>query len=144
MRSAIRSLEPDLMAKKEKTRSTKTTPAPKTDPSRIVRVHALISGRVQGIFYRASARSEAIKRNLIGWVKNTSDGKVELIAQGPKHEVDDFLDWCRSGPMLAEVTEVEVTLEEPKDDLAGFEVKEYLAGMATAAKNAITGMIGPR
>ncbi|MEK6960142.1 MAG: acylphosphatase [Nanoarchaeota archaeon] len=132
------------MTKKGKTRSDKPALSDKIDPSRIVRAHALISGRVQGIFYRASARSEAIKRKLIGWVRNTSDGKVELIVQGPKHEVDDFLDWCRSGPMLADVTEVELTFEEPNDDLTGFEVKEYLAGMATAAKNAITEMIGQR
>lgn len=112
---------------------------PKSESSRIVRVHAIISGRVQGIFYRASARSEAVKRSLTGWVKNTVDGKVELIAQGPCHEVEDFLDWCRSGPMLAEVSDVEVDWEEPQDDLAGFEVKEYLSGMAIAAKNAITG-----
>jgi len=132
------------MAVKPKKQSTKTDLPQKTDPHKIVRAHAMISGRVQGIFYRASARSEAIKRSLTGWVKNTSDGKVELIAQGPKHEVEDFIDWCRSGPMLAEVTCVDVTMEDPQDDLEGFEVKEYLAGMAAAAKNAINELIGQR
>lgn len=100
-----------------------------------VQAHAFISGRVQGIFYRASAKAEAVKRGLCGWVMNTPEGKVELVVQGPKSDVEDFLDWCRSGPMLADVQHVDVSWEAPEGRLDGFEIRNHLSGTFCAAKN---------
>ena len=72
------------------------------------RVHVRITGRVQGVFFRASAESEARRLGLSGWVRNCPDGSVELLAEGPKAKLDDVLAWCRHGPPRAEVEDVQV------------------------------------
>jgi acylphosphatase len=72
------------------------------------RVRAIVSGRVQGVSYRASTASEARRLRLVGWVRNRSDGTVELEAEGPTAEVAALLDWCGRGPALADVTGVAV------------------------------------
>ena len=75
----------------------------------IRRVHARVRGRVQGVAYRASTRHEAARLGLSGWVRNMSDGSVELEAQGPPEVVAALLAWCHRGPSLASVTSVDVT-----------------------------------
>lgn len=77
------------------------------------RVRAVVRGVVQGVSYRASARAEAQRRGLVGWVRNVPDGSVELEAEGPSAALDAFLDWCRRGPPLSEVTSVEVEERPP-------------------------------
>jgi acylphosphatase len=72
------------------------------------RVHVRISGRVQGVFFRASAEAEARRLGLSGWVRNCPDGSVELVAEGPKAKLDELLAWCRHGPPRAEVEDVQV------------------------------------
>ena len=67
------------------------------------RVHALITGTVQGVFYRASTQNEAKKLDLTGYVRNLPDGSVELEAQGDSQSVDALLEWCRTGPPDAAV-----------------------------------------
>ena len=71
------------------------------------RVHVRISGRVQGVFFRASAETEAKRLGLTGWVRNRPDGSVELVAEGAKTRLDDLLAWCRHGPPRAEVEDVQ-------------------------------------
>ena len=75
------------------------------------RAHAVITGRVQGVFYRASCRDEAAARGLAGWVRNNPDGSVEAVFEGPEAVVREMLDWCRRGPPSAAVERVEVTWE---------------------------------
>lgn len=70
------------------------------------RIRAIISGTVQGVFYRASAQNEAKKLGLTGFVRNLPDGSVELEVQGDATDVDTLLDWCRQGPPGAEVKRV--------------------------------------
>jgi len=70
------------------------------------RVHALISGTVQGVFYRASTQNEAKKLGLTGYVRNLPSGDVELEAQGDSTDVDTLLEWCRQGPPDAEVARI--------------------------------------
>jgi protein-L-isoaspartate(D-aspartate) O-methyltransferase len=82
-----------------------------------------VSGRVQGVYYRASARHEAERLGLRGWVRNASDGSVALHVQGDPDVVDAMLTWCRLGPPAARVSRVEVADTEPDASLSGFEVR---------------------
>ena len=74
----------------------------------MTRADLLIGGRVQGVFYRASAQQEAMRLGLVGEVRNLPDGQVEAIVEGPKERVEEFIDWCRRGPPSAEVESVRV------------------------------------
>jgi acylphosphatase len=73
------------------------------------RIHAIVSGRVQGVSYRASTASEARRiGGLVGWVRNRADGSVELEAEGPDDKISALLAWCEQGPPSASVTGVTV------------------------------------
>jgi len=85
-------------------------------------VHLLISGRVQGVFYRYTAQKVATRLNIRGWVKNLPNGKVEAIAIGTPSAVDSFVAWCHEGPPGAMVTEVEVKDLASPPPLDGFSV----------------------
>jgi len=85
-----------------------------------VRAHVIISGRVQGVYYRAKAREQAIAMELTGWIKNTPDGKVEGIFEGEQEDVIKMIDWCRQGPPRASVSDLEIEWEEPRGDFSGF------------------------
>jgi acylphosphatase len=76
-------------------------------------VRAVISGRVQGVWYRGWTVDEARIRRLTGWVRNRNDGSVEALFAGPPDKVDDMLKACRLGPPSAEVTDIVV---EPVSD----------------------------
>ncbi|HEU0110477.1 MAG TPA: acylphosphatase [Flavisolibacter sp.] len=71
-------------------------------------VHLLIKGKVQGVFYRASAKEMAEALHLTGWVKNTSTGDVEAMATGPSDAVLKFIEWSKLGPPHAVVAHVEI------------------------------------
>ncbi len=87
------------------------------------RAHVYISGNVQGVFFRDSARQKAEELNLNGWVKNTPDGRVEALFEGPADAIREIIDWCKEGPSQATVEDVEAEREEPAEDLKGFEVR---------------------
>ena len=72
-------------------------------------VNAVISGKVQGVWFRAWTVQQAQKRGLAGWVRNRNDGTVEALFAGPADKVDDMLQACRQGPPLAKVAGVAVT-----------------------------------
>lgn len=84
-------------------------------------VHLAISGKVQGVFYRASAKEKAMELQLSGWVKNTIDGGVEATVSGTEEAVNAFIEWCKVGPPRAQVKDVVVT-PKPDSGLQGFEV----------------------
>lgn len=86
-------------------------------------VHLLISGRVQGVFYRASAHEEGRRLGLVGWVRNLPDGRVEAVAQGHEKDVDAFVEWCRNGPPLARVTKIDITEKNLETDLTDFAIR---------------------
>lgn len=75
-------------------------------------VHLLIKGKVQGVFYRASAKDVAEELNLGGWIKNTKEGDVEAVVTGADEPLQLFIDWCREGPSKAVVTQVHITNRE--------------------------------
>jgi acylphosphatase len=84
-------------------------------------VHLIIKGKVQGVFYRATARDEAEKLGLTGWIKNTSEGNVEVVVNGSQEHIDRYIAWCWKGPSRAKVESVEVKdLQEERFD--GFQI----------------------
>jgi len=89
----------------------------------VARARLLISGRVQGVFYRAETREAALKHRLTGWVRNRPDGGVEALLEGDKQDVEKVIDWCGKGPPAARVDEVLVNWEEPAGDLERFSIK---------------------
>ncbi len=86
--------------------------------------HLRITGRVQGVCYRASMTEEATRLGLQGWVRNRQDGSVEALAQGPASDVQALIDWAHQGPRLARVDEVLVTAVEDGVTLSGFVQRE--------------------
>ncbi len=76
-------------------------------------VHLLISGKVQGVFFRDSSRKVAQSLNITGWIKNRRDEKVEAMISGDEDDIKAFVDWCKSGPDRAEVEEVIVSQKAP-------------------------------
>lgn len=89
----------------------------------IVRAMALIKGRVQGVWFRASTKKEADRLGLVGHVKNLPLRRVEAVFQGPRDKVEEALAWCRQGPPAAEVREVEVSWFTPDDEYNSFEIR---------------------
>ena len=85
------------------------------------RVHVRISGRVQGVFFRATCAEEARSRGLAGWVRNASDGAVEAEFEGGDAQVAAMLAWCRQGPPAARVVGVEATELDARGD-EGFRI----------------------
>jgi len=71
------------------------------------RVHLLIHGRVQGVYYRASMLQEAQKLGLTGWVRNRPDGSVEAVAEGPRSQLEKLISWCWKGPPGAKVSRID-------------------------------------
>jgi len=88
----------------------------------MVRVHLKIYGQVQGVFFRQSAKLEAERNGIVGWVKNLGDGSVEIMAQGDKKLVDQFIKWCRGGPPFAQIEKVDIHWEKDLHDFDEFSV----------------------
>jgi acylphosphatase len=86
------------------------------------RVHVLIEGRVQGVFFRAATRDEARARGLAGWVRNLAEGRVEAVFEGDKAVVENMLAWCRKGPPYAYVDQIDIDWQPYQGDLADFRV----------------------
>jgi acylphosphatase len=86
------------------------------------RVHAGISGNVQGVGFRASTRRKARQLDLTGWVKNLPNGNVETVIEGPEKDVEEMLEWLKTGPSMAHIENIEVEEEEP-EMLETFEIE---------------------
>ncbi len=87
------------------------------------RLHAIVRGIVQGVNFRYATRREAQRLLLTGWVRNRPDGTVEVIAEGPRAQLERLLDFLRSGPPMARVTGVEVTWQPATGEFAAFEIR---------------------
>ena len=83
-------------------------------------VHAFVSGRVQGVFFRQSTRQTARRLHLLGWVRNLPDGRVEVWAQGPPTAVEALVDWLWMGPPDADVSGVESDVTDPDPSVQDF------------------------
>ncbi len=87
-----------------------------------VRAHVIITGRVQGVFFRANTARAAERCGVAGWIRNRRDGTVEAVVEGEKAPVDEMLQWCRRGDPPAAVNEVHVKWEDYSGEYIGFSI----------------------
>jgi acylphosphatase len=89
------------------------------------RIHVIVEGRVQGVYFRAFTRDEAVRLGLCGGVRNRSDGSVEAVVEGEKNAVEKMEHWFRQGSPRSVVEKVHITAEEPVGDSSTFEIHYY-------------------
>lgn len=87
------------------------------------RVHIIPHGRVQGVSFRFNTKIRALMNNLKGYVKNNSDGTVEIISDGEKENIKKLISWCNKGPFMARVDDIEVEWLKYKDEFTTFSVR---------------------
>jgi len=88
----------------------------------MIRRHILISGRVQGVCFRAEAKIRANHLGISGFVKNLEDGRVEAVMEGEEKKIEKFVKWAKRGPMFAKVTNVEIIGEEYVGEFGEFKI----------------------
>jgi len=87
-----------------------------------VRARVVVSGLVQGVFFREETRRRARSLGIAGWVANRPEGTVEAVFEGPREQVESMVGWCSRGPSGARVDDVQVAWEDPRGD-EGFAVR---------------------
>lgn len=88
-----------------------------------IRCHVFVSGLVQGVFFRSTTEEIANLLGLKGWVKNTKDGKVELLIEGEKEKIEEMIKWLHKGPPLARVEKVDIEWQEFKGEFNEFKIR---------------------
>ena len=86
------------------------------------RVHLLVSGKVQGVFFRQALKVVAKKNNVSGWVRNLKDKRVEVVLEGDNKSINSVIAWARIGPANSRVDDIEVTNEGFKNEFLTFDV----------------------
>ena len=86
-------------------------------------LHVIISGRVQGVWFRASTKQQAEKLGLTGWVRNTDNGQVEAVFEGEDEKLDEMINWCHKGPSLSKVEKVDIKKYKPTNEFDDFSIK---------------------
>lgn len=87
------------------------------------RIHAFISGRVQGVFFRSNTKRVADTLGIKGWVRNLSDGRVEVVAEGEKNKIDKLIEFLKKGPIAAKVDDIEMEIQDYKGEFKNFSVR---------------------
>ena len=87
-----------------------------------VRLHIFISGKVQGVYFRQNTSYKAQELNIMGWVRNLKDGRVEAILEGERENINKLLDWCNDGPENAIVTNIEIMNETYRNEFSNFQI----------------------
>ena len=87
------------------------------------RIHLIVHGFVQGVFFRANARRKAIELGLKGYAKNMRNGSVEIVAEGSEGRLNELIEFCRKNPGASKVSKVDVKLENFKNEFNAFEIK---------------------
>ena len=90
-----------------------------------IRVHLLVSGRVQGVLFRRYAEQKAKELEITGWVKNAIDGDVEMVCEGEKQNIKSFISWVRQGSPMAKVEKVDVEYGEYTGEWDDFHIREF-------------------
>jgi len=88
-----------------------------------VRVRVIVSGRVQGVFFRYSTQLKAQEKGLTGWVRNIYSGEVEALFEGDNTKIMEMIEWCRKGPSGARVEDIEVTYHQYSGEFDSFFIK---------------------
>ncbi|GIH14398.1 acylphosphatase [Rugosimonospora africana] len=88
----------------------------------MIRSRVLVSGRVQGVYFRDSCRQLAVRQGVRGWVRNRPDGRVEAVFEGSADQVGQLVEWMRHGPDSAVVEDIEVHTEQP-EGIDGFAIR---------------------
>jgi len=112
----------DLESKREN-RFSKLIGSFKTMTMNPKRVHLLIGGRVQGVYFRQGLKETAEKNNVLGWVQNLSNNKVESVLEGNDSNVDAVIEWAHFGPAGAFVEELKITEENYIGKFSEFEIR---------------------
>ena len=86
-------------------------------------VYVIISGRVQGVWFRANTKQKAEELKLTGWVRNTSDGCVEAVFEGEENQVNQMIKWCQKGPALAKVKDVKIKNQITTNEFDDFSIR---------------------
>ena len=89
----------------------------------MVRVHLTINGKVQGVFFRAHTQEKAKEFGITGWVANEADGTVSVVAEGSENKINNFVDWCHSGPSTSEVEKVKVSKVDYMREFNEFKIR---------------------
>jgi len=87
------------------------------------RVHIIIHGFVQGVFFRSNTKRVALNLGLKGYARNLADGSVEVVAEGPESKIKELIDFCKKGPESAQVTKIDVKFENARDEFDSFELR---------------------
>lgn len=93
-------------------------------PEKMLRARVVVSGVVQGVYYRAHARDRAARLGVAGWIRNLDDGSVEAVLEGNEPAVREMIEWCRRGSPKAVVNNVVVTWEPFSGEFDRFSVRE--------------------
>ncbi len=92
--------------------------------SKYIRVHLIISGKVQGVYFRKHTQDVSLQNYVYGWVKNLLNGDVECVLEGLKSNVDKVISWCHQGPPNSRVDNVEIKCEAFTGNFTDFKIKE--------------------
>ena len=87
-----------------------------------VKARLLIAGRVQGVAFRWETLQAAQRFQVFGWVRNLPDGRVEAVIEGPRQQVNDLIDWCRHGPPIARVDNIDIQWDDFSGLYSTFEI----------------------
>ncbi len=88
-----------------------------------IKAHLFVSGLVQGVFFRDSTRLKAEELRVTGWVRNLSDGRVEIVAGGEKEKVEELVEWVKKGSSSARVDNLDVEWQEYVEEFTSFEIR---------------------
>ncbi len=88
-----------------------------------LRAHVIVHGLVQGVWFRASTREEALRIGVTGWVRNLPDGSVEAVFEGEKKKVEEIVGWCHRGPSGAQVSRVDIFWEKSRGEFPQFDIR---------------------
>jgi acylphosphatase len=86
-------------------------------------VYVVISGEVQGVWFRASTKKKADELGITGWVRNTPDGKVEAVFEGDENQLNIMIKWCHQGPPLSKVEKVETKNQDTINGFNSFKIR---------------------
>jgi acylphosphatase len=86
------------------------------------RVHIIVSGLVQGVFFRMNTCNKAKELGLTGWVRNLPTGEVEAVAEGPRNSLEEFAKWCGDGPECARVDGIRINWDSPTGSESDFHI----------------------